>query len=111
MATILAFAADSYNGKWTSDGSGNGGGIRITLKPQPKVVFTLSGQDVECTNVTSKVDAESIEVAYDFILQGYKLRSTLKGTVKDGRVEGKYNTTAIEDGTAVDSGTFEATAQ
>lgn len=111
LAAVFGFAADSYNGKWTSDNSGSGGGIRITLKPEAKVVFTLSGQDVPCTIVSSKVEGESIEVAYDFILQGYKLRSTLKGTLKEGKLAGKYNTATVEDSMPVDAGTFEGSSQ
>lgn len=111
LAAVLVFGADSYNGKWTSDASGNGGEIRLTLKPEAKAVFTLSGQDVPCTNVTSKTEGESIVMAYDFILQGYKLRSTLKGTVKEGKFSGKYNTATVEDGAAVDAGTFDTSSQ
>lgn len=111
LASVLAFGADSYKGKWASDNSGSGGEIRLTLKPDAKAVFTLSGQEVPCTNVVSKVEGESIELAYDFILQGYKLRSTLRGTIKEGKFSGKYNTATVEDGTAVDAGTFDTSSQ
>jgi hypothetical protein len=111
LTTVLSFGADFWKGKWSSDASGSGGEIRLTLKPEPKAVFTLSGQEVPCTNVATKVDGESIELAYDFILQGYKLRSTLKGTIKEGKFTGKYNTATLEDGTAVDSGTFDTSSE
>ncbi|MDZ4799236.1 MAG: hypothetical protein SGI92_13820 [Bryobacteraceae bacterium] len=111
LTAVLLFGADSYKGKWTSDSSGSGGEIRFTLKPDAKAVFTLSGQEVPCTNVSTKIEGESIELAYDFILQGYKLRSTLKGTVKEGKFSGKYNTATVEDGAAVDAGTFDTSSQ
>lgn len=111
LAALLAFGAESWKGKWTSDNSGSGGEIRLTLKPEPQAMFTLSGQEVACTNVMSREEGESIVVAYDFILQGYKLRSTLKGTIREGKFSGKYSTAAVEDGSSVDSGTFETSSQ
>ena len=111
LSAVLSFAADTYTGKRASDNSGSGGEIRITLKPEAKVVFKLSGQDVECTVVTARQERESIELAYDFILQGYKLRSTLRGTLKEGKLAGKYETKTVEDGMPVDTGTFDGTSQ
>jgi hypothetical protein len=111
MLTWAADAASAWKGKWSSENSGNSGDIQIALKPEPRVSFTLSGQEVPCTVVSSKSDGENVEIAYDFNLQGYKLRSSLKGTVKDGKLQGKYTTTTVEDGSAVDSGSFEGTAR
>jgi hypothetical protein len=110
VAAAAVFGAETFSGKWASDRNEGSGGIRITLKPEPKVSFTLDGQEVACTVASSKAEGESIEIAYDFILQGYKLRSTLKGTVREGKLSGKYESKVTDDGTPVDSGSFDGSA-
>ncbi len=62
------------------------------------------------TNVRIKNDGDQFEIGYDFELEGYKLRSTVSGTLKDGKLTGKYITRTVEDGSGVDSGTVTATS-
>lgn len=109
---LVVFAADvHYAGTWSSDGSAAAGKIDLQLKPEASVSFTVDSREtVRCKVVSVKADASNIEVQYDFELQGYKLRSTLNGTITGNTVEGKYTTKSVEDGSSVDSGTFKATA-
>ena len=109
---LIVFAADlHYQGTWSSDSSAAAGKIDLQLKPGASVSFTMdSGESVRCKVVSAKVDTPALEVQYDFELQGYKLRSTLNGTITGETVEGKYTTKSIEDGSVADSGTFKATA-
>lgn len=103
----LSCAADIYSGKWASSQSGGAGDIRITLKPEPAVVFTLNGQDIATKVVSSKSEGEVFEIAYDFRLEDYRLRSALRGKLNEGKLPGKYETTNLENNSAVDAGTFE----
>lgn len=100
-----------YSGKWSSSNSGNSGDIRIRLKPEPEVVFTFSGREVKTKIAKASVADASFELDYDFALDGYELRSNLKGTIKGDKADGTYGTKSIADGSPVDVGTFEVTAK
>ena len=108
LTCTFLLAAETWKGKWSSDNSGNAGEIRFVLETGPNVVFTVGDQEVKTTNVTVKADGTELEIAYDFEIQGYRLRSTVKGTLKEGKLSGKYTTRSLEDGSSVDSGTVTA---
>src|SRR4051794_27277771 len=97
LSGTVLFGADVLTGKWSSDNNGNGGAIRLTLKPEPNVVFTLDNQDVRTTSVRAKTQGQQFEISYDFELQGYKLRSTITGTLTDGKLDAKYVTRNLDD--------------
>lgn len=110
VTCIVLFAADIWRGRWSSENSGTVGDIRFALKPEPNVVFTIGDQEVKTTNVTARTQGDEFEIAFDFENQGYRMRSTIKGTMKDGKLDGKYATKSLEDGSAIDSGTVTASA-
>lgn len=111
-SALLAFAAgDAYLGKWSSSRSGNGGSISIRFKPEPAVTFTLNGEEVKTKVAKAQQSDSDVTVDYDFEFEGYRLRSSLTGTVKGSQIDGKYKTTSLEDSSTVDEGTFNATTE
>ncbi|MDP8979787.1 MAG: hypothetical protein M3O35_04250 [Acidobacteriota bacterium] len=115
VTAIVLFAgvAGNYKGTWSGGGSGD---IRISLQPgeggewKSTVTFTFDGSEVQ-TKVTSvKVDGNKVKIVYTFDLQGNILESTVTGEVKGRTMEGAYSTKAAADGSAVDEGTWKATA-
>ena len=106
-ALLLIGADGAFPGKWTSSRSDGEGDIRLRLKPEPEVVFTLNGRDVKTTVSNVKSEGDTFEMDWDFELEGYKLRSTGKGSIKGDRVEGKYQTKTLADGNVIDEGKFE----
>jgi hypothetical protein len=118
MAVLLlaaaSFAADgTFTGKWSSSRNDASGEIRLKLNPPVEVTFSLNGQQVKTTVATFKTQpgAEEFEIDYDFSLEGYKLRSSLKGVVKGEKMTGQYTTKSLEDSSSVDAGNFEATSK
>ena len=119
LAAMLAAAggndiAGSYAGDWTSSSSGVSGRFHLTLassadgKWQCEVTFSLDGEDVKTTVKSLKVEGAKLEVAYEFNIQGYDLRSTINGELRDKKLEGKYRTQAVADGSPVDEGEWKA---
>ncbi|MEJ7608435.1 MAG: hypothetical protein WKF37_19735 [Bryobacteraceae bacterium] len=111
LAALIAFAAllaaaDVYSGKWESKLNGNGGEIRIQLKPEPSVSFTFNGTEVKTKVASVSQHGSDFAIAYDYDVEGYTLRSSLKGTVKDSVIEGTYSAAPADGGSAVDQGTF-----
>ena len=51
-----------------------------------------------------------MKIVYTFDLQGNVLESTVNGEIKGRTLEGTYSTKAVADGSAVDEGTWKATA-
>jgi hypothetical protein len=119
FALILAasvFGEDALQGDFTGDwsgASGAGGTFRLSVarddgKPRCTVSFSYSGEDIQ-TNVTlCKTDGPKIEAQYDFDLGGNRLQSTIHGERKGSALEGKYQTKALADGSAVDEGDWKA---
>jgi hypothetical protein len=102
VTAIVLFAglAGNYKGTWSGGGSGD---IRISLQPgdggewKSTVTFTFDGSEVQ-TKVTSvKVDGSKLKIVYTFDIKGRTM-------------EGTYSTKAVADGSAVDEGTWKATA-
>lgn len=112
-----ASAADfsgTFKGTWTG-GQANGD-ITMTLRSadgdsvKADVSFTIAGQDVKCNVTSVKVDGSKIEVVYDFDLGDVKLQSTATGQLNGKTLEGSYKTKSLADGSAVDEGTWKASA-
>ena len=122
VAAIVAFlfsayAADlagTYKGSWT--GGQADGDITMTFRsgddgaPKIDVSFTIAGQDVKCNVTSLKVDGSKMEVVYDFDLGDVKLQSTATGQLNGKALEGTYKTKSLADGSAVDEGTWKASA-
>lgn len=114
FSAAAADLAGTYKGTW-SGGQANGD-ISFTFHPNdggsPKadVSFTIQGQDVKCTVTSMKVDGSKIELVYDFDLGDVKLQSTLSGQLNGKTLEGTYKTKSVGDGSAVDEGTWKASA-
>ncbi len=116
--TVFLAAADlagTYKGTWT--GGQASGEITLTFRaadgggtPTADVSFAMGGQDVKCTVTSVKVDGSKVEVVYQFDLGDTKLQSTATGELKGNTLEGTYKTKAVADGSAVDEGTWKASA-
>jgi hypothetical protein len=114
-----AFAADpidagKYTGKWQGD-SGAGGGFVLQLSTnggpwKAEVSFTMGEQNVPCEVTALSVDGAKVHVVYTFDLLGMKLESTIDGERTGARLTGKYHTRNLSEGSAVDQGTWEASA-
>jgi hypothetical protein len=112
LAAALAFAqsiAGSYKGTWA--GAASGGDFHLTVKSptDAQVGFTIEGKEVPCKILSLKIDGASMEMVYEFDLQGTKLQSATKGTLKGKTLEGTYTTSAGDS--PVDTGTWKTTAQ
>ena len=118
VASIFSAAgadfAGTYKGTWTG-GQANGD-ITMTLRTsddgaaKADVSFTIAGQDVKCNVTSVKVDGSKVELVYEFDLGDTKLQSTVSGQVNGKAMEGSYKTKSLADGSAVDEGTWKATA-
>ena len=112
FAAALAVAqsiSGSYKGVWA--GAASGGDFHLTLHGpvSAEVGFTIEGQEVPCKVISLKIDGASLEMVYEFELQGMKLQSATKGTLKGKTLEGTYTTSAGDS--PVDQGTWKTTAQ
>ena len=117
MAAASAAAPDlagRYTGEWKSGSAGGGGSFTLSLSPgdggawKCEVTFAYAGQDVKTTVRSVKVDQSKLEASYDFDLMGTTLRSHITGDWDGKAFDGKYETTAVEGGAAVDNGTWNA---
>ena len=123
LTTLLALALNiyalaegpirgNYVGDW-SGSSGAGGKFKLSIaqesgKQKCTVSFEYAGQEVS-TNVTlCKTEGPKIEAQYDFDLGGNRLQSTIHGDRKGTALEGKYQTKALDSGSAVDEGDWKA---
>jgi hypothetical protein len=119
LFALVLFAGPEgrYAGTWASDGGANSGKVTMTISPiadgtwPTEFVFTFQDQPVKPSRVTTKIDQGHVDILCEEELDGYKLKSKFTGTLKDSVMEGKYQTTAAEDGTQVDSGTWKLTQQ
>jgi hypothetical protein len=111
-----ALAEDPIQGKYVGDwsgASGAGGKFKLSVaqesgKQKCTVSFEYAGQEVS-TNVTlCKIEGPKIEAQYDFDLGGNRLQSTIHGDRKGSALEGKYQTKALDSGSAVDEGDWKA---
>ena len=115
LASLSLTAAEErrFTGNWSSDNSGTSGSIKMSLKSTPEdseVSFTLSGYDVKTKVKTLKMEDGRLEMSYEFDLQGNKLLSTITASIDADKLDGKYSTKALADGSAVDSGVVKGAA-
>jgi len=112
----MSFAADKlagvYVGKW-SGASGAAGDFRISLtaahgKLTPDVMFTMGSTEVKTKVTHVAVDGSTLEMKYEFDLDGNRLESTIHGTLTGGTLQGKYSTKTVADGSPVDEGEWQA---
>jgi hypothetical protein len=102
-----------YTGTWTSENSGNGGGIKMDLKTgadavqNSEVSFTISNYEIKTKMKSIRPEGSGLEVQYEFDLQGNKLTSTLTLTVSGDKLEGKY-VSRNTGGDQVDAGSIKA---
>ncbi|HLK22941.1 MAG TPA: hypothetical protein VKT81_28540 [Bryobacteraceae bacterium] len=115
VALFAAGPAGTYKGTY-SGSAGASGDISVTLKQADEgwksdVTFTFGGGDIK-TKVTSvSVEGSKVKIVYTFDLDGNELESTIKGELKGTTLAGDYHTKSTEDGSAIDEGTWTATAQ
>jgi hypothetical protein len=101
----------SYKGTWNGSATGD---FHLTIRPGGKsaeIGFTIEGQEVPCKVTSLKIEGGSIEMVYQFDLQGNALQSAIKGMLKGKTLEGTYKTTAPGSDDPVDTGTWKTTAQ
>ncbi len=103
-----------FKGTWM--GATGDGEVTITLKPDGRggigadVALIIAGEPVRCSVNSVKVSGVNLEMTYDFDVQGTKLRSESKGTLKGETLAGTYKTTAPDAGAEVDQGSWTVTA-
>jgi hypothetical protein len=106
-AGVVFAAGESYSGRWESSQNGSGGTLKMKLTPEADVSFTIGDQNVKTKVASSKVTGDQFDIEYDFQLMGYNLRSHAKGTITGDKMKATYQTKSLDDGSIVDSGTFE----
>ena len=80
-------------------------------KWQCEVMFTMGERKVETTVKTLRVGEKTIEVSYEFDLGDSRLMSTINGDLTDNKLEGRYQTKSVPDGTPVDEGVWKAVSR
>ena len=112
---LAASLAGTYKGSY-SGSSGASGDFVVSLTQtdngewKSEVTFTLGGQEVKTKITSLKVDGAKVRIVYEFDLQGTVLESTVTGELNEGTLAGDYHTKVVADGSAVDEGTWKATA-
>lgn len=112
----FAIAPGKYQGKWEGS-SGASGDFKLTLASgagggwSSEVLFSLGGTDVKCQVKSVTVNESKIRVVYTFDLQGTQLESTIEGEQSGEKLGGTYKTRVVADGSAVDEGSWQTTAQ
>ncbi len=102
-----------YAGTWSSDGGVNSGKVNITLTDAGggELTFTYQDQLVKPKKVTAKVADSQVDFICELDLEGFRLTTAFHGTIDGKTMSGKYQSTSIEDGSALDSGTWKVTQQ
>ena len=109
--------AGTYEGDWSSTVLGVKGSFRLSLSPKPggdwtcEVLFTMGERKVETTVKSLKVGDKAIDVSYEFDLGESRLMSTIHGELAGDKLEGKYSTKSVPDGTPADEGVWKAAAR
>ena len=106
--------AGTYIGTWSGAASGE---FRLMLTQdgdkawKAEVVFTLGNDEVKTQMKSVKVDGNHINVVYQYDLQGTVLQSNVSGELNGKTLTGDYKATSVADGSAVDEGTWKASAK
>lgn len=112
---IAAGLSGTYKGTY-SGSSGASGDFVVSLTQSSngdwtsEVSFTLGGEDVKTRITSLAVDGSKVKIVYQFDLQGTALESTITGELTGATLAGEYHTKVVADGSAVDEGTWKATA-
>jgi len=118
VASFCLFAAGlagTYKGTY-SGSAGASGDFVVSLTQadsgdwKSEVTFTLGGADVKTKITSLSVDGSKVKIVYEFDLQGTALESTVSGELTGATLSGDYHTKVVADGSAVDEGTWKATA-
>jgi len=110
---VFAGATGRYTGTWTSDASGSGGKLAITISGTDltQASFTFQGQDVKTKPISLKIDGDQVEMSFEYDLDGAVLRSRMTGTLTGKTIKGKYKSANADGSSPVDEGTWEVTQQ
>jgi hypothetical protein len=104
--------AGTYVGDYTNK-AGKTGGYQLTLVPAAggawtgEVVAVLDGRPTKSPMTSLQVRGDTIEAAYDFVVQGHKVSSRISGQRTGPELTGKFET--IYKGKVVDTGTWKTT--
>jgi len=116
LAPLATRAADGVAGKYVGDytnKAGKSGGYELTLTQAAggswtgEVVAVLDGRPTRSSMTSLQVRGNTIEAAYDFVVQGHKVSSRISGQRTGPELTGKFET--VYRGKVVDTGTWKTT--
>lgn len=93
--------AGDYAGKWKGENEVSGN-IRLKLsqaadgKWSASAVFTYEGTEVPTTTKSVKVEGSTVELVMGWEIQGVSSSTKLMGELKDGSLQGKYESATSE---------------
>jgi hypothetical protein len=95
-----------FNGQWSGTSASGDFRIRLLSADAREISFTLAGTDVKTKITSFKLDGNSIEAAYEFLLGENRLESRIVGKLDADTGSGTYKTKALANGSDVDEGTW-----
>jgi hypothetical protein len=115
LFTALLFGVSSgqYAGTWTSNGWAGSGKVNLTLNGTEVSGFSFTYRDqlVQPKKVTVKIAESQVEFILELDLNGLQVKTSFQGAIDGKDISGKYVSTILEDGSALDSGTWKVTQQ
>jgi hypothetical protein len=92
--------AGDYAGEWKGTGDATGE-LRIKLKQDgakwaAEALFTFESADVPTQMKTVEIDGTKVVLVFDWQIQGTPGQSTLNGELKDGSLQGTFETKSPE---------------
>jgi hypothetical protein len=113
MGQSVGQSAGQYAGTWASDAGVSSGKVHLTLNGSGDSGFAFTYQDqlIKPKKVTAKVTGSQVEFVCEVDLEGFKLKSTFQGAIEGKNISGKYQSVSLDDGSALDSGTWKVTQQ
>jgi hypothetical protein len=95
--------AGHFVGEWkgTGESAAAAGQLRITLKQDgttwaAEALFTFESADVPTQMKTVEIDGTKVVLVFDWQIQGTPGQSTLNGELKDGSLQGTFETKSPE---------------
>ena len=73
--------------------------------------FTLQGQDVKAKPISFRKTDASVELVFEYTVDGTVLHTIMQGSATAKTIKGKYKSTTPDGATPVDEGTWEAALQ
>jgi hypothetical protein len=116
LVPLASHAADGVAGKYVGDytnKAGKSGGYELTLTQAAgggwtgEVVAVLDGRPTRSSMTALQVRGDTIEAAYDFVVQGHKVSSRISGQRTGPELTGTFET--VYKGKVVDNGTWKTT--